>query len=139
MKFLYKDVICQQGVFKQLFVDGSRENADVTTVFVELYNIKRVVVSTYHPQAQSFIKRNHKPIIDTLVKIDGLQPNNFHTILQADRMTVKQFTRMTLVRVIYGYKYVLLIKLYIPTWQILPWETVWTTIKLLVLYTKQFN
>jgi len=46
---------------------------------------------------------------------------------------------MTPVRVICGYKHVLLIKLYIPTWQTLPWETVRTTIELLALCAKQFN
>jgi len=46
---------------------------------------------------------------------------------------------MTLVRVIYRYKYVLPVKLYIPTWQTLPWEIVQTTIELLALRVKQFN
>ena len=50
-KFLYKDVICQWGVFGQLSIDGGEENADITAALAELYNIKRVVASAYHPQS----------------------------------------------------------------------------------------
>ena len=55
-KFLYKDVVCRWGVFGQLSVDGGGENADITTALTELYNIRRVVASAYHPQVQGFIE-----------------------------------------------------------------------------------
>ena len=139
VKFLYKDIICQQGVFRQLSVDSRGENANITAAFAELYNIKRVVASAYHPQRQGLIEWGHKPIIDTLAKIDGLWLDNLYTILQADRMTVKRPIRIILVRVICRYKHVLPIKLCIPTWQMLPWQTVQTIIELLALYAKQLN
>ena len=88
-KFLYKDIICQQEVFKQLSIDSGRENTNITIIFMELYNIKRAMASAYYLQAQGFIKRGHKPIVNTLAKIDGLQLNNLYTILQVDKMTVK--------------------------------------------------
>jgi len=47
-KFLYKDVICRWGVFRQLSVDSGGENADVTAALAELYNIKRVVAFVYY-------------------------------------------------------------------------------------------
>jgi len=71
-KFLYKDVIYRWGVFRQLSINSSRENANITATLTELYNIKRVMASTYHPQGQGLIEREHKPIVDALVKIDGL-------------------------------------------------------------------
>jgi hypothetical protein len=71
-KFLYKDIICRWGVFGQLSIDGSGENANITTTLAELYNIKRVIASVYHPQGQGLIERGHKPIVDALAKIDGL-------------------------------------------------------------------
>ena len=46
---------------------------------------------------------------------------------------------MTPVRVIYKYKHILPIKLYIPTWQMLPWQTIRTTIELLTLCAKQYK
>ena len=39
---------------------------------MELYNIKRVIASVYYLQGQGLIERGHKPIVDALVKIDGL-------------------------------------------------------------------
>ena len=48
-KFLYKDIICRWGVFGQLSIDGGGENADVTAMLIELYNIKRVMASIYYP------------------------------------------------------------------------------------------
>jgi hypothetical protein len=39
---------------------------------MELYNIKRVVASIYHPQGQGLIERGYKPIVDALAKIDSL-------------------------------------------------------------------
>ena len=138
-KFLYKDIICWQGVFRQLSIDRGGENADITTMLVELYNIKRVIASIYYLQAQGLIEQGYKPIVDALAKIDSLQLDNLYTILQADRMTVKWSTGIILVRVICGYKHVLPVKLYIPTWQTLPWQTVQTTIELLILHIKQFN
>ena len=48
VKFLYKDVIYRWGVFKQLSIDGSKENTDITAALTELYNIKRVIAFIYH-------------------------------------------------------------------------------------------
>ena len=48
-KFLYKDVICRWGVFRQLFIDSSRENINITAALAKLYNIKRIIASIYHP------------------------------------------------------------------------------------------
>ena len=59
-------------MFRQLSIDNRGENTDITAILVELYNIKRVVAFIYYPQSQGFIKRGYKPIVDTLVKIEGL-------------------------------------------------------------------
>ena len=59
-------------MFKQLFVDNREENANITVILIELYNIKRVVVFIYHLQLQGFIKQSYQPIVDALAKIKGL-------------------------------------------------------------------
>ena len=59
-------------MFRQLSINSKGENADITTIFIELYNIKRVIAFIYYPQLQGFIKRGHKPIVNTLIKIEGL-------------------------------------------------------------------
>ena len=71
--------------------------------------------------------------------MEGLQLDNLYTVLWADRTTVKRSTGITPARVVCGYKYVLPVKLYIPTWQTLPQETVRTTAELLALRAKQFD
>jgi len=59
-------------VFGQLFIDSGGENANITTMLAELYNIKRVMASAYYPQGQGLIEWGHKPIIDALAKIDSI-------------------------------------------------------------------
>ena len=62
-------------------MDSSKENINITAVLTELYNIKRVIASIYYPPVQGLIERGYKPIVNALVKIDGLWPDNFYTIL----------------------------------------------------------
>ena len=38
-KFLQEEVICRQGVFRQLSINGGPENKDVVTILVEIYRI----------------------------------------------------------------------------------------------------
>ena len=59
-------------MFRQLSIDSGGENADITAILIEFYNIKRVIASVYHPQLQGFIEWGYKPIINTLAKIEGL-------------------------------------------------------------------
>ena len=59
-------------MFGQLSIDSGGENADIITIFIELYNIKRVITFIYYLQSQGFIERSHKPIVNTLAKIKGL-------------------------------------------------------------------
>ena len=62
-------------------MDSGGENANITAALAELYNIKRVVASAYHPQGQGFMERGHKPIVDALAKMDGLWLDNLYTVL----------------------------------------------------------
>ena len=39
IKFLQKEVICKQGVFKQLFINKGPENKDIVAIFIEIYRI----------------------------------------------------------------------------------------------------
>ena len=59
-------------MFRQLSINSSRGNANITAVLAELYNIKRVVASVYYLQAQGFIERGYKLIVNALAKIDSL-------------------------------------------------------------------
>ena len=70
--FLWEDVICRHGCFGKLVIDGHSENKEALAELTRRYGIKRVVVSTYHPQANGLIERGPKPIVDALSKMsDG--------------------------------------------------------------------
>jgi hypothetical protein len=69
--FLYEDVICRHGVFERLIVDGGPENKLLVKDLAKKYGIHRLVVSSYHPQANGMIERGHKPLVDALAKMTG--------------------------------------------------------------------
>ena len=75
-QFLWKDVICWHGVFERLIVDGGGENKAEVIELTQRLEIKRLVVSTFHPQANRMVEQGHKPIVDALAKIINGSLNN---------------------------------------------------------------
>ncbi len=67
--FLWKDLIYCHGCFRKLIIDGGSENKDAIAELTKRYGVKRVIVSTYHPQANGIIERSRKPIFDALSKM----------------------------------------------------------------------
>lgn len=67
--FLWEKAICRHGAFSNLVVDGGPENKDLVAALAKRYNIRRVVVSAYHPQANGMIERGHAPIVAGLSKM----------------------------------------------------------------------
>ena len=70
-RFLYEDIIYRHGIFRKVVLDGGPENQGLTIELADKYNIRRVKVSAYHPQANGIVKRGHSPIVDSLTKITG--------------------------------------------------------------------
>jgi len=142
-KFLWEDLICRHGIFGKLVVDGGPENKDVVEALTELYGIKRAVVSAYHPAANGMVERGHQPIVNALSKLTEGGRKKWtrflHTVLWADRTTVRASTGMTPARVIYGNEHVLPIELTVPTWQVLPWSEVRSTSDLLAMRARQLE
>ena len=77
------------------------------------------MISSYNLQANEMIEVEHRPIIDTLLKMTQkgtiIEMNEWIThlltILLADRMTIKISTEMTSFQILYEEKAMLLIKL----------------------------
>ena len=142
-KFLWEDFVCRHGCFGKLIVDGGPENKGYVQVLAEKYNIKRVLTSAYHPQANGMVERGHRPIVDALAKMGENKSlrwvSNLAAVLWADRSTVKTSTAITPYRMLFGQDPVLPIELKFPTWRILPWETVRTTADLLALRARQMQ
>jgi hypothetical protein len=142
-RFLWEDVICRHGCFGKLVVDGGPENKKWGDVLASRYNIHKVVTSAYHPQANGMIERGHTAIVDALSKMTngGLKNwvTNLHSVLWADRTTIRRTTGLTPFRLNYGNEAVLPIELEIPTWQTLAWSQVRTTGDLLAVRAQQLQ
>jgi hypothetical protein len=124
--FLYEDVICRHGVFERLVVDGGPENKLLVKDLAKKYGIHRLVVSSYHPQANGMIKRGHKPLVDALAKMTGGGFSGWlkhlPAVLWADRTTVRASTGLTPYEFEYANRPMLPIELKYPTWGILHWK-----------------
>jgi len=128
-KFLYEDVICRHGLFQKLVVDGGPENKAITETLADRYGIRRVVVSSFHPEANGLVERGHAPIVNSLSKMSGGAARwvrNLATVLWADRTTVRRSTGLTPYEVEYADRPILPIELEIPTWAIMNWKAVKT-------------
>ncbi len=68
-KFLYEDILYCHSVFDILVTDRGPENEDFLAELAKTYGIRYVIISTYHPQGNGFVKRGHKLIIDMLSKL----------------------------------------------------------------------
>ena len=69
VRFLWKDVICQHGVFRRLIVDNGGENKAEVIELTQHLGIKRLVVSVFYPQANGMVEQKHKPIVKALAKM----------------------------------------------------------------------
>ena len=86
---------------------------------MQVLDIRRVVVSAYHPQANGMIERGHKLIVDALAKMtDGGEGDwvlCLPAVLLADRTTTKTTTGSTPYYLNHGAEAVLPVELKYPT------------------------
>jgi hypothetical protein len=87
------------------------------------------------------IERGYKPVINALAKMIkggiGKWVRNLHAVLWADRTTVRKSTGYTPFYLNIGMEAILPIELDIPTWRILPWNSIQTTEDLLAMRARQ--
>jgi hypothetical protein len=137
-KFLWEDVICRHGMFQRLVVDQGPENKAFTAEMMQRFNIKRVEISAYHPQANGMIEVGHKPVVNALSKMSKVPSksdwmSHLHAVLWADRTTVRSSTGLTPYEVEFVDRPILPIELKVSTWNVLAWETVKTREDLLAM------
>lgn len=141
-KFLWEDVVCRWGLFGKMVVDGGPENKRVVKHLADRYGIHRIVISAYHPQANS-VERGHQAIKDGLSKLANVGKGNWVENLAAcfwaDRTTVRTTTGVSPFRFNTGYEPIMPIEDDVPSWSFLAWEEVKTTAELLALRTLQLQ
>ena len=90
--FLWENVICRYGCFGKLIIDGSFENKEAVAELTQRYEIKKVVISAYHSQANGMIEKVHNPIVDMLPKMsNGSFTNwvqNLPAVLWVDQLII---------------------------------------------------
>jgi hypothetical protein len=110
-------------------------------MLTELYEINWIVVSTYNSEANSMVKHEHKPLIDTLSKMitEGLNKwsDLLTLILWANQTTIKRSTDQTPYEILYEYACILTIEAHISTWSTLTWKKVRTHSDLLTIWAEQ--
>ncbi len=141
--FLWENVICRHNYFGKLVIDGGFKNKEAVSELARRYEIKRVVVSAYHPQANGMIETGHKPIVNALSKMsDGGSTRwvrNLPAVLWADRSTLRTSSGLTPYYITFGNEPVFPIELEIPTWRILSWDNVHTTSDPLAICARQLH
>src|SRR5207248_753889 len=89
------------------------------------------------------IERGHKPVVDALSKLcqgDFSKWTKYlHLVLWADRVTVRRSTGFTPYSLVYGADPLLPIELSVPTWSVLPWDSVQSTSDLLAIRARQLE
>ena len=107
--------------------DGGPENKRHVAALATKYGVKRIVTSPYHPQANGAIEAGHKPVVDALAKV-SVSPGNWvshlHTVLWADRTTIRASTGQTPYEIEYLDRPLLPIKLDVITWSVMAWDEV---------------
>ena len=121
-------------------VNGGPENKALVADLVKRYGIYRLMVSAYHPQVNGMVERGHKPIVDALGKITNRGFTGWikylPAVLQADRITVRVSTGLTLYEFEYVNRLILPIKLKYPIQSILQQKIDYNKAELIATYTR---
>ena len=136
-KFINEEIITRYGCVEKIVVDGGSENKQAVEELCAKMNIKRHVITPYHLQANGMIKRGHKTLVDALAILYEEKPQEWpehlHSVLWADRVTIRQSTGYSPYQLMYGQQCVLPIELGAWTWAALQWDKVRTTPELLAI------
>jgi len=142
-KFLWKDVICRHDCSRRFVMNEELKNKEIVETLIEKYKIKRVMMSIYYSQMNDLVKRNHTAVVNVLIKMTVNESmrwvRSFVNVLWADKIIMRTFIEMTSYHVLYDYNVVLSIELDVSIWQILSWNNVCTTDKLLTLHAWQLE
>ena len=69
-------MICRHEIFEKLIIDENFENKKKMKKLIIKFKIKRVIIFDYHFQINEMIERNHKFIINALIKMTNEKITN---------------------------------------------------------------
>jgi hypothetical protein len=140
--FVYQEVISRFRCLRIIVVDGGPENKAFTERLCEQYHIDRKVVSAYHPQANGLVERGHQPVVDCLQNISKTPrewPKHLHSVLWADRISMRRSTGKAPFYLDFGWQCVLPVELTLASWGGISWGDVHSTEDLLEAGARQLE
>lgn len=75
--FLQEDIIYQHSCFVNLIIDGGPKNKNAIAELAQKHEVKKVVVSAYHSQANEMIECRYKLIVEVFSKMSDRESTNW--------------------------------------------------------------
>ena len=140
-KFISEDVICRHGCPQRIVLDRESENLNMTK---EHYQIKRTVVSAFHPQPNGLVERCHDSIVNSLSKHCNKNPMDWVKYLPlalwADRISIRRSTGHSPFELVYGQDSLLPGDFTLESWSVVDWEGKVKTLEdLLIVWMRQLD
>ena len=119
------------------------ENKAVTKELLNRYRIRIKLTSTYHASINEMIEKEHRPLMNALLKLTENKierwSQHLHAMLWTDRIIVRDFTDVISFRFLYEHDAVLFIEIKYSIWHIMNWNKIRSTEDLLTMRVKQFQ
>jgi hypothetical protein len=109
VQFLYEDIICRHGVPTLMTTDrGTEFINELVTTLANIYKIRHIRTTAYHPQGNGQVERTNRIIKDILAKITPSKPGDWSiylpSALSVIRNTRQQSTKFTPSELLHGYQ-----------------------------------
>ena len=79
---LYRNVFCKFGTVRQLVTDQGREfDNELLSCLCEMFGIKKLRTSAYHPSANGRVERSHRTLHNIIAKLVDENQKNWHEVL----------------------------------------------------------
>ena len=107
---------------------GGSENLDLLKALLEVYRIRRTVVSSYHSPSSGLVERGYALIINSLANCKDHNTDDWIKYLPlalwADRISVRRSTQYSEFELVCGRECLLPVQLMVASWSIADWDSV---------------
>ena len=142
-KFLWENIIYRFEYFESIVMNENLKNKVVTEELLNRYRIRIKLISTYHALINEMIKKEHRSLINVLLKLIENKierwSQHFHAMLWINRIIVRDFIDVTFFRFLYEHNAILFIEIEYSIWHIMNWNKIRNIKDLLAMRVRQFK